>query len=346
MKVIELCDKDLAAWDAYVEMSPCGLPQQLAEWRDVLSDIYGYETHYLLAKEQETIVGVLPLFIVNSRLVGCSATTMPGGLCADNAETAKALVARGHQIAQQAKIRKLLIQDTRQVWPGGLNTTTHHEYQVVDTSNDVDEIWVKLHRETRRQIRIARKNGLTVHIDRNSTRIDEFHYVLSRFVHKAGTPVFGKKFLEHVVETFADRFSIAVVYKEKQPLGAYFQLMMGDTVYGIWGATMQEYLNLRAAYLAYWEILSNTASNGYHFWDMGRNPVNSNASKFKRQWGGVAKPIYQQVAVNGEQRHDNSIVSRVHSDTKYQIFMRIWPKLPYSFVQFIGPWLRRHVPFA
>jgi FemAB-related protein (PEP-CTERM system-associated) len=346
VKIVELCDKDKAAWDDYVESSPSGLPQQLSGWRDILSDTYGYETSYLLAKEQEKTVGVLPLFIVNSRLVGCSVASMPGGLCADNAEIAQELIAHAIQIAHQGKMKTLMIQDTRQDWPINLQTTCQHEYRVVDTSKDAKEIWMKLHRETRRQIRIARKNDLTVDIDRSGTLVDEFHDILSRFVHKVGTPVFGKKFLEKVVETFQNKFSIVVVYKEKQPLGAYFQLMKGDTVYGIWGGTLPAYQELRATYLAYWEILSDAANHGYHFWDMGRNPVNANTSKFKSQWGGVAKPIYQQIAVNGGQRHEDSIVSRVHSDAKFQIFMRVWPKLPFPLVQFLGPLLRRHVPFA
>jgi lipid II:glycine glycyltransferase (peptidoglycan interpeptide bridge formation enzyme) len=122
--------------------------------------------------------------------------------------------------------------------------------------------------------------------------------------------------------------------------------MMGKTVFGIWGATMQEYLDLRAAYLAYWEILADAAQSGFQFWDMGRNPINSNVSKFKRQWGSVSKPIYQQIVADKVSQQNHDIVTRVQSDNKYQIFMKIWPKLPFPVVQHVGPVLRRHVPFA
>lgn len=346
MIITELEERERPAWDAYVKDSAHGLPMHLSGWRDVMSKTYGYETHYLMATEGEKVVGVLPLFIVRSFLVGSSAMTMPGGLCADNAEVAQALIVRGREIARQARIKKLVIQDTRQVWPGDLYTTTNHEYWVVDTRIDAEIVWNRLHRETRRQIRLARRNGLTVEIDRTGERMGEFHHVLSRFVHKAGAPVFGQSFLEHVIETFRGRFSIAVVYKEKRPLGAYFQLLMGNTVYGIWGATLHEYLKMGAAYLAYWEILYNTAINGYHFWDMGRSPAKSNSSQFKSQWGGATRPVYQQVAGVGGQWHTNSIVNRIRSDTKFQRFMQVWSKLPFPVVQFLGPKLRRHVPFA
>jgi hypothetical protein len=183
-------------------------------------------------------------------------------------------------------------------------------------------------------------------MDRTGQCLGEFYHVLSHITHQAGTPVFGWDFLEHTVEIFSGAFSIAVVRKEKQAIGAYFQLEMGDTVYGMWGATLRQYLTLKAVYLAYWEILHDTSVNGFHFWSMGRSLAESSASKFKSQWSGVSRPVYQQVAAIGNHHSADSIVDRVESDSKFQHFMRVWPKLPFSVVQFLGPRLRRHVPFA
>jgi len=346
MIITELEERDRLAWDAYVKNSAHGLPMHLSGWRDVMSKTYGYETHYLMATEGEEVVGVLPLFIVRSFLVGHSATTMPGGLCADDPEVAVALIERGKQVAQRAKVKRLVLQDARRAWPGDLHTTSHHVRWVVDVRVGADALWNGLDKNIRRQIRMARRNGLTVEIDRTGARVDDFHDVLSRFTHNIGTPLFGQSFLEHIVETFPGEFNIAVVYKEKRPVGAYFQLVMGNTVYGIWGATLHEYLKLRAVYLAYWEMLSDTVVNGYDCLDMGRSRAGSNISKFKGQWGGVSGPVYQQVASIGSHHSADSIVDRVESDSKFQHFMQVWPKLPFPIVQFLGPKLRRHVPFA
>lgn len=347
MIITELEERDRPSWDAYVKNSAHGMPQHLSGWRDVMSKAYGYETHYLMATEGKQVVGVLPLFIVRSFLVGSSAVTMPGGLCADDPEVAAALIDRGKQVAQRAKVKRLVLQDTRRNWPGDLQTTSHHVSWVIDVRASTEAtLWKSLHREIRRQVRVARKNGLTVEIDRTGQRLGEFYHVLSHVTHQAGTPVFGQDFLEHIVEIFSGAFSIAVVHKEKQAIGAYFQLEMGDTVYGIWGATLRQYLPLKAVYLAYWEILRDTGVNGFHFWSMGRSPANSNASRFKSQWGGVSDPVYQQVAAIGSCQPAEGMASRVTSDTKFQWFMRVWPKLPFPLVQFLGPRLRRHVPFA
>lgn len=344
--VTELTESDCPAWDGYVRGAAHGLPFHLSGWRHVLHKTHGYETCYLVAREGERVVGLLPLFFVRSLLTGNTAMTMPGGLCADTKELAAGLISRAMEIAGQAKVKRLILQDTRQVWPGDLQTTTNHVHWVVDVSVDTEALWNGLDGNIRRQVRIAHRNELAVEIDRTGERLSAFYDVFSRYAHQMGTPVFGRDFLEHIVETFPDGFNIVVVSSGQQPIGAYFQLQMGNSVYGMWGATLREYLKQRPVYLAFWEILRDTSENGYHFLDMGRSPTGSSASKYKGQWGGVSRPIYQQVASIGHSHSADSFANGVQTDGKFQLFRQLWPKLPFPVAQYLGPKLRHHVPFA
>jgi len=147
-------------------------------------------------------------------------------------------------------------------------------------------------------------------------------------------------FLENVVAVFPNGFHIAVVWQEKRPLAAYFQLEMNGTIHGMWGAALREFLPLRPVYLAYWEILRHAGQSGYHTLDMGRSPAGSNAAKFKAQWGGTAHPIYQQVAHFGGNKNG------VNENGRFQWLTHLWPRLPFPLVEFLGPKLRRHMPFA
>ncbi len=350
MNIEELTERDCAAWDNYVHASPAGLPQHLSGWRTVLRNTYGYATKYLLVRCEHAvnavapIVGVMPLFFVNSLLTGHTAMTMPGGLCADNAEVAQALLARGWEIAHQAHAQRFVVQDSRQPWPVTLHTTSQHVSWLVDVRMGEAALSKKLDRNIRRQIRMARDNQLHAEIDRTSRLLGDFYAVFSRFTHQSGTPVFGWRFLEQIVKEFPNGYNIVIVYKEKKPIGGYFQLEAGKTNYGVWGATLPEYLPLRPVYLAYWEILLDTIAHQFEFLDMGRSPLDSNASAFKRQWGGVCTPIYQQVASRNQATA--SLTTQAQTDRKFHTFRQIWPKLPYPLAQFLGPKLRRHVPFA
>ena len=245
LQITDLTPDLSSAWDAYVKQASAGLPLHLSGWREVLQRTYGYKTCYLLARRDEQVVGVMPLFLVCSRLVGYKAMTMPGGLCADSDDIAAALLKQAGEIARCAGAKKLVLQDTRRCWPGHMQTGSHHVYWRVDLPHAADELWQRLDGNIRRQVRLARKNKLSVEIDRSGSGLNHFYDVFSRFTHQAGTPIFGRAFLAHAIDSFPDGFNITIVYLARKPIAAYFQLEMGRTMYGMWGAALRETLNLR-----------------------------------------------------------------------------------------------------
>jgi CelD/BcsL family acetyltransferase involved in cellulose biosynthesis len=293
-------------------------------------------------------VGVLPLFVIRSALVGRTVTTLPGGLCADSPEVAAALLARGTEIARSVRAKRFVLHDTRREWPGEFQTVCEHESRRIDLRGGEEAVWKALDRNIRRQVRIAERNELRAVVDRTGERLDDFYSVLSRFTHRAGTPVFGRAFLRHVIEAFPDGFNIVVTYRGDEPIGGYFQLELGDTVFGAWGATLHEYLELRPVYLAYWQILLDATQRGFAYLDMGRSPRDTSAAQYKAQWGGGATPVYQQSLVFGREAtgEAQSIAVQARSDGRMQTFRRFWPNLPFPVAQALGPYLRRHVPFA
>ncbi len=150
-----LTEDSCAEWDAYVQPLPEGLPLHLSGWRDVMRKTYGYETRYLMARSGAQVVGVLPLFLVPSRLTGKRAMTMPGGLCADNEIAALSLIENGLRATNAAGVDRLLVQDSRQNWPGDWQSESSHVYWLVDLGSSEEELWQKLDGNIRRQVRKA-----------------------------------------------------------------------------------------------------------------------------------------------------------------------------------------------
>jgi CelD/BcsL family acetyltransferase involved in cellulose biosynthesis len=239
-----------------------------------------------------------------------------------------------------------VLHDTRQAWPGDLATTCEHESWLVDLRAGEQAVWDGLDRNIRRQVRMAQRNGLVAEVDRTGARLGDFYDVLSRFTHQAGTPLYGRNFLENIVAAFPDGFNIVMVYQAGRPLGGYFQLELGKTSFGAWGATLHEYLELRPVYLAYWEILADSARRGLEWLDMGRSPAGSSASHYKRQWATTSVPVYQQTVPVGEACTAASVAGQARHDARFRSVRRLWPRLPLPVAQFLGPHLRRHVPFA
>lgn len=344
--ITELQEKDRPIWDAYVENSAHGLPMHLSGWRDVMFKTYGYKAHYLMASEGEKVVGVLPLFIVRSFLVGNSATTMPGGLCADSERAAAALIVRGGELARRAGAKRLVLRDTRRAWEGDLETHEQHVAIVKELDPDPEMLWKRLHKARRWGVRKARKNGLTVDLDYRGRLLGEFYEVFVRFTHQVGTPSFGLGLFERIIETFPDGFAIVIVRKDDRVLGGWFLLTKGDIAYLTWGVALREYLDLFPTYLGFWECMRDAAVRGFRYLDLGRSPAGSGAAQFKRQWRGEEKPVYQQIVPLNGHEAGSDVSARTQSDLKFQLVVRVWPKLPLPVVRFLGPRLRRHVPFA
>ena len=88
---------DEARWDAFVASRPEASGYHLWRWRRVFEQGLGHEPHYLVAERGGSIVGVLPLVEVRSRLFGRALSSLPyvnyGGVVADDAAAGAALVA-------------------------------------------------------------------------------------------------------------------------------------------------------------------------------------------------------------------------------------------------------------
>jgi FemAB-related protein (PEP-CTERM system-associated) len=346
MRVKELCPEEWGRWDDYVRHSPAGLPQHLAAWQTVLRNTYGYQARYLMAQsERGEVLGVLPLFVLRGPLFGSALTSLPGGMCADDEETAAALLDEARSLTRRVHAKRLVLHDSREAWQAGFHTTCDHEGWLLDLQGGEDAVLAALDRNIRRQIRIAERNALVARVDRTGALLDDFYAVLSRFTHEAGTPIFARKFLAEVIAAFPSGFNIVMVYQNTLPIGGYFQLELGKTNCGVWGATLHEFLELRPVYLAYWTIIADSIAQGFETLDMGRSPAGSNASKYKSQWATRSQPIYQQTWSVTDQPGEH-IAKRAQSDDRMLAFRRLWPKLPRAVTQFVGPIIRRQIPFG
>ena len=95
LRVWTLGSADTARWDAFVMSCPDATFFHQAGWKNVIENVFGHETYYLLAESSSGIEGVLPLGRVKSWLFGDALISVPfgvyGGVAALNAN-ARALL--------------------------------------------------------------------------------------------------------------------------------------------------------------------------------------------------------------------------------------------------------------
>src|SRR5436190_20147336 len=108
MVSVALC-QDPIAWDQYVESNPEACNYHRWAWQDVIRKTYAHLPHYLDARDQGGIRGVLPLVFMSSRLFGDCLVSMPffsyGGILADHSEARDALLEKAVTLAGELGAR-------------------------------------------------------------------------------------------------------------------------------------------------------------------------------------------------------------------------------------------------
>jgi hypothetical protein len=97
MRVSSLDPGEERAWDEFANAAPGATFFHLSGWRKVIEGAFGHKTHYLAARRNGRIEGILPLTQVKSILFGnkliSNAFCVQGGIVAESEEAYRALKA-------------------------------------------------------------------------------------------------------------------------------------------------------------------------------------------------------------------------------------------------------------
>ncbi len=344
MEVLELQDQGKEEWDKYVYDSAQATIFHLAGWKDVMEDTFGLRSHYLFASEGNRILGVLPLLHVKSRLSGHFFTSMPGAVCAQDEETARALVEQAKELVRASGAKYLILRDGHHKWCiPELVTNEDHCTLLVRLPKDLEEIWRGIKKRARQLTKKAIKDGVEVLTGPDS--LDDFYPVYSQAMRDAGTPTLGLRFFRRVAAQFPAHFTLTTVRCGCQILGGGFMAPFKDTVYCTWGGMLRQFYNLRPNHLLYWETLKYGCENGFQWVDLGRSRWDSGTFVFKMNWGAEPRPLYQQYYLNGISQPP-TVGSSMEADAQYRLFVKVWRRLPLSVTEALGPQLRKNMPFG
>jgi hypothetical protein len=108
---------------------------------------------------------------------------------------------------------------------------------------------------------------------------------------------------------------------------------------------LRDSFDLRSCHIWYWETLKYGHESGCTSLDLGRSEWDSGTYRFKKHWLSEPKPMYHLCYLNGV-RQAPHVGSMRGDDVGYRLFTEVWKRLPLSMSEFIGPQLRRRMPFG
>src|SRR5262245_9008844 len=104
--VVTPVTSDFGSWDGFVTNHSDGSPFHLTAWQNTIQKTFGHEPMHIVARASEggPIIGLLPLFLVRSRIFGHMLVSTPqaayGGILANSETATQALYQRAKTIAK------------------------------------------------------------------------------------------------------------------------------------------------------------------------------------------------------------------------------------------------------
>ncbi len=337
---------DTPVWDAFVQGSSNGTFCHLTGWNKVIERVWNHPPHHLIAEDNDTIRGVLPLFHVKSRVFGSMLVSTPngvyGGIVADEAKARHALLVEAKKLAATLQVDFLELRNAFAA--DEANDTELHRKDLYfafehPLTADEDALMKSFPRDVRTMIRKGGKNDLTSQLGREEL-LDEFYEVYATSVHNLGTPVFPKRLFAEFLREFPAHSDILLIRQGDKVAGGVLSFYFRDTVMPYYGGAYVEFYRAGINNFMYWELMRSAAARGFTRFDFGRSKVGTGAYEFKRGWGMQMNALpYQFYLVRAKEMPNLN-----PTNPKFELMINAWKRLPLGVTKIIGPRIVKYLP--
>jgi len=338
LRVWTLGRSDFARWDKFVAECPEATFFHRAGWKNIMENVFGHETFYLMAESSAGIEGVLPLGRVRSWLFGDALISVPfgvyGGVAAISEEARLLLENEAERLAESLGVDYLEMRHrkARRDWPcKDLYVTFRKQIHP-----DPEENLKAIPRKQRAMVRKGMKAGMQVELDND---VDRFFFAYATSVRNLGTPVYPRGYYRALKDEFGEDCEISAVTKDGRIVAGLLTFFFRDEVLPYYGGGTAEARALKANDFMYWELMKRSCERGFRLFDYGRSKVGTGSYSFKKNWGFEPEPLaYQYRLVRASEMPNVSPVN-----PKYRLLVKMWRHLPLSLSTVLGPLVSRNI---
>jgi len=342
-RIVALSSEPRADWDRYVLDHPDGTLFHTLGWRDAVAETFGHEELYVLATRGGRIVGVLPMFQVNSRFGGRMLVSVPygvgGGILADDDETVAALFAHARRVAEERDCRVIDLRSERAMVPDLpiIDRYVGFGRELPDRPEDVLG-W--LPRKARAAARNAcNKYKLTVSF--GDEHLEEVWRLYSISMRRLASLTYPFAFFKRLVAATPDQHWTCVVRWNGPTVAGLVTFLFRDRVMPYFIGTTDDAKRCSAANFIYLVTMERAVEEGYRIFDFGRSRRDNTGSyDFKRFHGFEPRPLGYQCYT----RPGYAPPNLTPANPAFALARRVWPHLPLRLTQIVGCRLAKHIP--
>jgi FemAB-related protein (PEP-CTERM system-associated) len=327
-------------WDAFVERCASATFFHRAGWERIEREVFRHETHFLYAEQAGTIVGVLPLARVRSRMFGHALVSLPfavyGGVAADIDTVRDALEEHAQSLARRLQVEHLELRHIERRHPGWPQQTLYVTFRKVLAPSEEDNMNA-IPRKQRAMVRKGIRNGLTSHLDPG---VERFFALYADNVHRHGTPALPKRYFQALRDVFgADCEVLTVQTGDGRAVSSVLSFYFRDEVLPYYAGDDLAARDLAANDFKYWELMRRACARGIRVFDYGRSKLDTGPYAFKRNWGFEPTPLHYEYRLY--QR--DTVPQNNPNNAKYALMIKAWRRLPISVANWLGPHIVRNL---
>jgi FemAB-related protein (PEP-CTERM system-associated) len=329
-------------WDLFIASNPQATPFHSTAWMRALQKTFNYENRSLCAERGGKLTGVLPLFLVSNWIMGRCLISSPfadyGGVCAEDDQSADALVRRAGEIGLVEKVDFLeLRHKTAKPRAEFYNRDLYVSF-ATDLADQHEVQLKRLPRDTRYMIRKGEKAGLEVCC--GLEQLPEFYEMFARNWRRLGTPVLSRRWLEALVEEFQGAAELVMARSNGRPVAGVFSFVFRNTLFPHYSGASSDANNLAASNFIYWELMKRAIDQGIQHFDFGRSKTNTGAYHFKSTWNMQINPLEYQICMLKRKNPPNFSPT----NPKFALASRLWRRMPLPATTWLGPHIVRWFP--
>ena len=326
------------AWDAYVLSASKATFFHRAGWQRVLRRVFRHDTHYLMARHEGRVVGVLPLAHVKSLLFGNALTSLPfavyGGVVADDEQVASALETEAQRLAQQLGVQHLEMRNLEprhSDWPRQDLYVTFRKAILPEEEANM----LAIPRKQRAMVRKGIKNGLQSAIDDG---VDRFFSLYADNVHRHGTPAMPKRYFQALQAEFGkDCEVLTVTGPDGRLLSSVMSFYFRDEVLPYYAGDDEAARDLAANDFKYWELMRRACARGLRVFDYGRSKQGTGSFAFKKNWGFEPQTLHYEYCLYKR----DAVPQNNPANAKYKLLIETWRRMPIGMANWLGPYVVR-----
>jgi peptidoglycan pentaglycine glycine transferase (the first glycine) len=163
---------------------------------------------------------------------------------------------------------------------------------LIDLTQSEDALLARMHEKTRYNIRLAERHGVTV---REATDDDAINIFLRLNAETAERDRFFSMPAAYIRATVVylrghGMARIRIAEHEGESLAASVEILYGDTVTYLYGASSSTKRNVMAPYALHWSAMRSAKTSGYALYDLhGVNSEDRTSSHWKSSWQGISR---------------------------------------------------------